>query len=258
MNLLYKSLFLEKISAYPCYIEYKTSKYSFEKPFRFADDRDIPTLVKSDNIKLIDCTSGLVISLNFDDILMFHIDYEDDKKKCEEELQKTIDKNKRLFSKFKFLSGIPMYNLFFRSDIEESKESRLKNMLLLDLAHVSGLDDYDRLVSNDESIIQDLRNGWHTFIVNKYHEITGSLDEEAKSANDESIVAELQSIKEILGCIPKEAESELLTKKSIKEIMDYWPTLLLPKVDFSLDVFNEVTLDFNFKLKPVNDSQSHE
>lgn len=253
MDSLYKSLFLEKISTYPCYIEYKSSKYSFEKPFKFADSRDMPTLVKSDNIKLLDCTSGLTIALNFDDILMFYINHEDDKKKCEEELQKTIDKNKRIFSKFRFLKGIPMYNLFFRSDVDETRETRLKNMLLLDLAHVDGLEDYDRLLGNDESIIQDLRNGWHTFIVNKYNEIISSLDEEAKNAKDDSVVLELNSIKEILGCIPKEAKSELLTKKSIKEIMDYWPTLLLPKIDFSLEAFDDAVMDFDFKLKSVND-----
>ena len=134
MNLLYKSLFLDKIFSFPCYINYSCSKYSFEKPFRLADDRNRGMLLKSINIKLIDCTTDSVIVLNFDDIIMFHIQHENDIEKCEEELQKTIDDNKKLFSKFKFLKGGQMYDLFFRSDVDESKEIRLKNMLLLDLA----------------------------------------------------------------------------------------------------------------------------
>jgi hypothetical protein len=214
-------------------------------------------LLKSINIKLIDCTTDSVIVLNFDDIIMFHIQHENDIEKCEEELQKTIDDNKKLFSKFKFLKGGQMYDLFFRSDVDESKEIRLKNMLLLDLAHLDGLDDYDRLVNNDKSVIQDFRNGWHEFIVNKYNEIIGSLDKESNDIDDESIKSELQSIKEILGCIPEESKKELLTKNTIEEIMDYWPTLLLPKVDFKLTAFDDPPPKWQFKLNSLNGTKSN-
>jgi len=253
MNSLYKSVFLDKISKFPCYISYKVGKYSFEKPFRITDYRSLETLMESPNVKLLDCTTNSLILMDFDDILMFYIRHEDDRGKCEEELQKTLTDNKNTFSKFKFLSGLSMYDLFFRNDIEESRDTRLRNMLLLDLAHIDSLEDYDRLLSNDESMIKDFRNGWYQFIVNKYNEITGSLDEEVNNANDESVVLELQSIKEILECIPKEAEKELSTKKSIEEIMDYWPTLLLPKVNFELDTF-DFKPKLDFKLKRVNAS----
>lgn len=244
---------MEKITRFPCYINYKRSKYSFEKPFRFADVRSMQMLMESPDVKLLDCMTNSTMFMNFDDIIMFHIQYEDDRGKCEEELQKTISENSTLLSKFKFLKGAPMYDLFFRSDVEESRDTRLRNMLLLDLAHIDTLEDYDRLLSNDESMIKDFRHGWYQFIVNKYNEITGSLDEEVSNAKDESVVLELQSIKEILECIPKEAENELNTKKSIEEIMDYWPTLLLPKVDFGLDAF-DFKPKLDFKLKHVNAS----
>ena len=252
MNLLYKSLFLDKISIFPCYISYRNSKYTFEKPFRCADDRNKETLMKAVNIKLFDCTSSSVVVMNFGDIDMFYIRHECDMKKCEKELEKTITENQKIFFKFRFLKGPQMHDLFFRTDLEETKEIRLRNMLLLDLSHLDSLNDYDRLVSNDKSVIQDFRNGWHKFILDKYNEIIGSLVEESKNIKDESIVSELESIKEIIGCIPKEAENELLTKNTIEEIMDYWPTLLLPKVEFKLDAFDEPPPNWKFKLKAVN------
>lgn len=252
MNLLYKSLFLDKIVAFPCYINYKIGNYTFEKPFRFADDRDKESLLEAINIKLLDCMSSSVVVMNFENIIMFYIQYENDKEKCEEEFKKTISENKQILSKFKFLKGVPMHDLFFRTDIEEDKELRLKHMLLLDLAHLDGLGDYDRLLSNDGNIIEDFRKGWHKFIIGKYNEITGSLDEELKSTKDESIITDLQSIKSILESVPKEAENDLQSKKTLDEIMDYWPTLLLPKVDFKLGIFDEAPPNWDFKLKPVN------
>ena len=251
MNLLYKSLFLDKIFSFPCYINYRIGKYAFEKPFRLADDRNKETLITAVNIKLLDCTSSSVIVMNFDDIIMFCIQHEDDKQKCEEELQKTIVENKNIFSKFKFLKGERMHDLFFRTDVEDTKEAHLKHVLLLDLAHLDGLSDYDRLLNNDEKMLDDFRNGWYQFIIGRYNEIVDSLNEELKNTKDESIISDLQSIKSILEGIPQEAKNNLLTKNTLDEIMDYWPTLLLPRVDFRLNVFNEPP-NWKFKLKTVN------
>ena len=43
-----------------------------------------------------------------------------------------------------------------------------------------------------------------------------------------------------------------ISKNTIEEIMDYWPTLLLPKVEFKLDAFDEPPPNWKFKLKAVN------
>jgi hypothetical protein len=66
-------------------------------------------------------------------------------------------------------------------------------------------------------------------MIEKYNQTISLIDEEIKITNDESTKEELESIKSILQFIPNESKEELSHKVTYKDVVGYWPTLLLPK-----------------------------
>lgn len=238
MNPLYKSLFIEKISSHICFVRYKNSAYAFERPFKFGDNSDVSSLMQSPNIKLIDCLTETPFTLYFDDLLMFHIQHENDKEKSKESLQEKLEQFRNTSSQLKFIRGRRLQDLYFRSDVEEEKNYRIRNLKILDSLELDELDDYTKLLNNDSTIIPKLKEFWHLQILEKFNKTIESLDEEIKNTTDESIKSELQSIKDILSAIPKNSVEELSKKTTYEEVIEYWPTLLLPR-PVIFDIYRE-------------------
>ena len=228
MNELYKSLFIEKISSFVCFIKYRSHIYTFEKPF-FLDKNLGQPLLQDSVINLIDGTTNKPFLMHFDDILMFHIQHENNPQKSLEEFSKTLADNNVIFSQFKFLKPRRLHDLFFRTDLEEQKPQKIRNIKILDTLYLDDLDDYTKLFNGDGEIINQLKSVWQSQITKKLNDTLSSLDEEIKNASDESVVEELQAIKDILSIIPKESEEELSKRKTIEGVLEYWPTLLLPR-----------------------------
>jgi len=182
-------------------------------------------------ISLIDCTTNKQYFMHFDDILMFHTKHENDISKSDEELSKLLVNNQKIFSRLKFLKGRNLYDLFFRSDFDESRFEKIKNIQLLDALQLDDLDDYTKLIKNDKSIIEVIRVFWYSKIMERYDSVVKSLNEEFSVAADDNIAVELNDIKNIITIIPKEAEKELSNRHTRDEILSYWPLLLLPRPD---------------------------
>ena len=77
MNELYKSLFIEKITKFVCFIKYRSDRYESEKPFRLGEN----PFQNQNFVNLIDYTTNESATLHFSDILMFHTKYENDEQK---------------------------------------------------------------------------------------------------------------------------------------------------------------------------------
>lgn len=180
-------------------------------------------------INLIDGTTNQPFLMHFNDLLMFYIQHENDQQKSHEEFSKFLTNNEKTFTQFKFLKPRRLHDLFFRTDIEEDKKLRIRNIKILDVLQLDDLDDYTKLFRGDEEMINKLRVVWQSQITSKLNDTISSLNEEIKNSGDESITSELESIKEILGIIPKDSETELAKRKTIETIIEYWPTLLLPR-----------------------------
>lgn len=228
MNGLYKSLIVEKLSTHICHIRYKSGIYSFEKPFKLADNRQLYEIYESDFIILLDCVTNNTVTLYFDDILMFRIDHEGNQEESQKALQSELEEYQKVFGEFKFLRSQRLHELFFRTDYEEPKKTRIRNLKIMDGLQLDSLDDYTSFLLNKPEIVERLRKVWLNLILAKYNDTVKSIDEEIKGAN-EDVVTELQAIKDILASIQKEAEDELATKKTCEEVLTYWPTLLLPR-----------------------------
>lgn len=228
MNQLYKSLFIEKISSFVCFIKYRNQSYTFERPFRIGVNAE--PLIQSSAINLIDCTTNTLFTMYFDDILMFHTKHENDIPKSNEELSKLIVDNEKIFSQLKFLKGKCLYDLFFRSDFDESRFEKIRNIRILDALQLDELDDYTKLIKNDKSVIEMLKTFWYSKIMERYNSVVKSLNEEFSIATDD-IAVELNDIKNIITIIPKDVERELSNRHTRDEILSYWPLLLLPRPD---------------------------
>ena len=230
---LYKKLFIEKISKHACFVKYKVGGVSFEKPFKLAiknpSNDDLQTILDSPSINLIDCVSGSPFTLYFNDLLMFYIQHEGDVEKSEQKLKETLDEYQSIFSQLKHLKGEKLHNLFFRADVNSSKNIKIKNIKILDSLKLDELDDYIKLTDDNEGVVNKLRDYWKSLIVERYNNTIKSIDDEIAGISDESIKLELQSIKDILGSITNDCDVELPTKKTVSEILEYWPTLLLPR-----------------------------
>jgi hypothetical protein len=232
MNQLYKTLFVSKIREYICFIKYKSGSYSFERPFKLGSGSG-QLVPESPFINLIDCVTNTEKVLSFDDILMFYIQHENDKTLSEKMLQETVSSYNKVLSKMTFLTNEQFYDLFFRSDIEESQKNRIKNIRILDYVQMGGVDDYEKLRKNDPEIVNRFKQIWKSLILERYNSTVQSLNAEITGATDESVITELNSIKDILGFIPQEVEKDINEKTTVQDILDYWPTLLLPKLDLS-------------------------
>lgn len=225
MQRLYKKILVEKLLRFVCDIRYKVGPYSFEKPFRLAPGQTEDFLMESDSVKLVCLLDNDIQTFKFDDIEMFGVK----ETLTDEELENRLNRYKQFFSIFKNLKGKTLQDLFFRVDISENCYERLRHMRMMDALQLSHVDEYTLLTNNDAKLVNDLRELWQKLITEKYQQTIKALSEEKTASDDPSIVEELSTIEDILKSAPDEAKEELQKRTTIESVVEYWPTLLLPR-----------------------------
>lgn len=225
MNELYKSLFVEKISKFICFIKYKSGRYEFEKPFQLGEN----PFPNPSVINLIDYTTKEPVSLYFDDILMFYTKYENDIQQSVLECERIVSEYRNIFSSFKFLKGRALHDLFFRVDICESQVVRVRNLKLLDELQLNTMEDYENLLNGEKTVMDILKKFWHSKIMERYNNIISSLSNEESNVQENSFIEELKNIKKLIQTIPTEVKESLENLNTYEEVLYYWPPLLLPR-----------------------------
>jgi hypothetical protein len=225
MNELYKSLFIEKISKFVCFIKYKNGRYEFEKPFQLGEN----PFQNPNVINLIDYTTKEPVSLYFDDILMFYTKYENDIQQSVAECERIVSEYRNIFSSFKFLKGRALHDLFFRVDICESQVVRFRNLKILDSLQLNTMEDYEHLLNGEKTVMDILKKFWYSKIMERYNTIISSLSNEESTAQENSFIEELKNIKKLIQTIPSDVEKSLELLNTYEDVLYYWPPLLLPR-----------------------------
>jgi hypothetical protein len=229
MSLVYKKTLLETLSKHIVWLHYKNGDYIFDRPFRLestSSSDKLESLMKSNSIDLIDCITHSPKTINFSDIIMFY-----NKNVSVEELQKQIDLSySEEYKKYNFLKGKKLNDLLCVTPKNTLGDLDKKLIIrILDLIKRDDVYDYFAIKNNDKETMECLKKEWYNLILEKYNQTISSIDEEI--TNDESVKEELESIKSILQFIPNESKEELSHKITYKDIVGYWPILLLPKPD---------------------------
>lgn len=229
-----KKILVEKLSSgFICFIRYNSGPNTYERPFRLARHDD--NLMSSPQVNLTDCVTGKFMTLNFADVVIFHLHYVDDLSKCIEKSNEIINKYKEVSKNFDFLTGEAFYNVVFNVEAFANESvlvpgtTNLNVLAFLNLIRSADIEDYRKLLSNDPVILNRLKIAWKALIFKKYYEVMSSLDKEKDAATDDVIKQEIESIKDVIKSIPKDIDKDLDTKNTYILIVGYWPTLLLPR-----------------------------
>jgi hypothetical protein len=229
MSLIYKKTLIETLSKHIVWLHYKNGDHIFDRPFKLESipsSEKLESLMAANSIDLIDCITHSPKTIDFSDIIMFY-----NKNVPVDELQKQINLSyNEEYKKYNFLKGKKLNDLLCVTfkNISGDLDKRLV-IKILDLIKRDDIYDYFSLKNNDSEIISCFKDAWYGLMFEKYNQTISLIDEEIKITNDESTKEELESIKSILQFIPNESKEELSHKVTYKDVVGYWPTLLLPK-----------------------------
>ena len=196
-----------------CIVKYKDGNSVLSKPYKNILDLTSEKIILTNYV--INESESINIS-NIIGITIHHIDVIESNNLVDKLIESNYDK------KLTFIYGKDiMFNERCLYD---------KNILkVLNLIKSINIDDYDKLLTSDYDMISILKLKIKEEILIRYNETLNSIDEEIESTTDQSIKDELSSIKTILMDIPNEIDFNLTNKILYKDIISYWPTLLLPK-----------------------------
>ena len=229
-----KNILIDKLkSKFICFMIYNDGVDTFEKPFKFSS-------VKNSQLSLLNCVTNKLENLKIDSIVNFKILHDenlDDSNKLSNEIINLYQKNSTIYD---FINGDKYYSLVFNIKCVENK-----NIIpVLNCLRSTDINDYEKFNNNDLDILIVIKQRIKSEILKRYDEVISSLDEEYNKTTDQSIKDEINAIKNVLLSIPGEVEVELESKVKYDDIITYWPTLLLPRVNLKFPVFIP---DFGFE-----------
>ena len=208
-----------------CFVKYKQNGKIYEKQFSLIS-------YDGESITLNDVVFDVKISIKRENIISFTKHLSDDSettrqkhKKIEEELKLKI---KRDFGEIS--NNIHLSDILHETNIVDTiqKDDWYYNVKIMNLLKIKDIDEYKKLINNDQELIKKFKDEWKRIICLKLSEVISELANEENTTSDINIKEELQAIKNILNMIPNEVELELKQLKTFSEIKNYWPILLLP------------------------------
>ena len=208
------------------FIRYKTDVGVLDKPV-------VVTKIDEKSVSVKDCIFNQDVTINFSDIQRVRILHEDDKSLSIVKSQEEIDKYKEVISVCDNMNNDILSQLLFRVDVIENERSRFLSLKCFNLMKSNSISEYIGLTNNTKEMVDKFKTVWLSKIVEKRDQLVTSIDVELTQTQDESIISELNVIKDMLVTASKDdVESNLLEKNTYLEVIGYWPTLLQPGLEF--------------------------
>ena len=203
-------------------IKYTDGKNTFKAPFTLLDEYTDGNLPSNDNIANITAWSiaeEKFIDIPCENILVTIIDgnvtepekvNKIAKEKIEEE--KTIITNSAVLSKDK--------KLLYREDIKAAHVS---------IADKFNITNINYVINQTKTAVDKIKKGMKQEMLKCRDKSILTLENEITKAEDNSeLVADLNSMKNVLEDIENKIDNELADLTTIDQLTDYWPSVLLP------------------------------
>lgn len=224
-NVIFNRIFSNSLNRI-YFIKYKTVDGIFDRPFTFINMNDLI-------INLADCMFNQPMTIKTSDIQSVKILHEDDVELSKVKSQEEIDKYKEVISVCDNMNNDILSQLLFRVDVIENERSRFLSLKCFNLMKSNSISEYIGLANNTKEMVDKFKTVWLSKIVEKRDQVVTSIDVELTQTQDESIISELNVIKDMLVTASKDdVESNLLEKNTYLEVIGYWPTLLQPGLEF--------------------------
>ena len=221
----YRNKLIKKMGEAIVYITYTADGEEYDRPFTLLSDLidGAPDNSNEQNVSCWDLIDDKFVSLNRDDVLGYtmvgntddlpaynqqNLDLVKEDKKQIKELSKVIDDN--------------VSQLFYRDNINRKEFFIMKRFGIKKLSH---------LHNNNKTALTKIKKEWKKALTARKEEVTDLLKNEkaeAKAAKDNAMVKDLETIEKTFADIDTTVDKELGELKTVKDIFNYWPNILLP------------------------------
>ena len=222
---------LDQLDKYIVFIQYEYNGHVIKRPYTlnrgFLKNRK-PSSSNTDSriLEVWDMIDSKFVTVNGDDIVCSGVEYLDDLDeswaRSNRVIGRDIEKIKELDS-----GNMPDFiNVYCRLDVDDDE---------IKLANVFDLDNIDDL-KNDTCDLDACKQKWINKIETQIGHALENLEEEeivARQEHDDEGIEEIVMIRELINNVSAEAKQEMAHCTTLHEVIEYWPTLLLPKPHYA-------------------------
>jgi len=221
----YRKKLIKKLEEAIVYITYTADDHEYDRPFTLLSNLIDGEIVNDNeqNITCWDLIDDKIVSLNRDSILGYSmVGNVDDIKSYNKQNLAVVEKDKKEIKELSKAINEDISQLYYRDNINRKEFHIMKKFGIKKLSH---------LHNNTKTALTKIKKVWKTALTERKQEVVDLLNKEkadAKKAKDDAMVKDLETIEKTFSDIDATVDKELKDLKTVQEVFDYWPNLLLP------------------------------
>lgn len=221
----YRKKLIKKLEEAIVYITYTAGDHEYDRPFTLISNL-IDGEIANDNEQNITCWDLIddkIVSLKRDSVLGYSmVGNVDDLKTYNKQNLAVVKKDKKEIEELTKVIDEDISQLYFRDKINRKEFHIMKRFGIKRLSY---------LHNNTKTALTKIKKEWKKALTARKQEVSDLLNKEkadAEKAGDDAMVKDLKAIEKTFTDIDATVDKELTELKTVQEIFNYWPNLLLP------------------------------
>lgn len=221
----YRKKLINKLKEAIVYITYTADSHEYDRPYTLLTDL-IEGEIVNDNEQSIACWDLIddkVINLECKSVLGYSmVGNVDDLKTYNKQNLAVVKKDKKEIEELSKVIDEDISQLYFRDKINRKEFHIMKRFGIKKLSY---------LHNNSKTALTKIKKEWKKALAARKQEVSDLLNKEkadAEKAGDDAMVKDLEAIEKTFTDIDATVDKELAELKTVQEIFNYWPNLLLP------------------------------
>ena len=221
----YRKKLINKLKEAIVYITYTADSHEYDRPYTLLTDLIEGDIINDNEQKIAcwDLIDDKVVNLNRESILGYSmVGNVDDLKTYNKQNLAVVKKDKKEIEELSKVIDEDISQLYFRDKINRKEFHIMKRFGIKKLSY---------LHNNTKTALTKIKKEWKKALTARKQEVSDLLNKEkadAEKAGDDAMVKDLETIEKTFTDIDATVDKELAELKTVQEIFNYWPNLLLP------------------------------
>ena len=221
----YRKKLINKLKEAIVYITYTADSHEYDRPYTLLTDLIEGDIVNNNEQKIAcwDLIDDKVVNLNRESVLGYSmVGNVDDLKTYNKQNLAVVKKDKKEIEELTKVIDEDISQLYFRDKINRKEFHIMKRFGIKKLSY---------LHNNTKTALTKIKKEWKKALTARKQEVSDLLNKEkadAEKAGDDAMVKDLKAIEKTFTDIDATVDKELTELKTVQEIFNYWPNLLLP------------------------------